>query len=260
MLYVVFLACILLQVESYFVGSGIEANAGYDKTLILVLLLGSTGLVLSFGVHFVYKDIQQSLKQSTVIHGEKGATIEFKMLTADAFHLFLSHTWATGQNQMQALKKELTLLVPSLKIFLDVEDLTNLGDLEALIENSEVVLIFLSSGYFSRWNCLREVRQALVAKKDVILLREMAEMHGGGSMTRVAEELERDGNKGLNDSFDAKYESPGIADIRKALTDWSEGSIILWHRGECASFSSSAVQPRASPYSLLVNGHSHCHM
>jgi hypothetical protein len=178
MLYVVFLACILLQVESHFMGAGIEANAGYNKTLILVLLLASTGLVLFFGVHFVFKDIQQSLNQSTVIHGEKGATIEFKMLAADAFHLFLSHTWATGQNQMQALKKELSLLVPSLKIFLDVENLTNLGDLEALIENSEVVLIFLSTGYFSRWNCLREARETLVAKKEVILLREIAQMHG----------------------------------------------------------------------------------
>ena len=178
MLYVVFLACILFQVESHFMGAGIEANAGYDKTLILVLLFGSSGLVLFFGVCFVYKDIQQSLEQSTVIHGEKGATIEFRKLEAEAFHLFLSHTWATGQNQMQALKKELSLLVPSLKIFLDVENLTNLGDLEALIKNSEVVMIFLSSGYFSRWNCLREARETLVAKKEVILLREIAQMHG----------------------------------------------------------------------------------
>ena len=70
---------------------------------------------------------------------------------------------------MQALKKELRLLVPSLKVFLDgeqalvhscrsnpyarfhtnrhtVENLTSIADLEALIGNSEVVLIFLSSG------------------------------------------------------------------------------------------------------------------
>jgi hypothetical protein len=140
-------------------GAGIEANAGYDKTLILTLLLGATGLVLFFGVHFIYKDIRQSLTQSTVIHGEKGAVIQFRKLADNALHLFLSHTWATGQNQMQALKKELSLLVPSLNMFLDVENLTHLGDLEALIDNSDVVLIFLSTGYFSRWNCLREARQ-----------------------------------------------------------------------------------------------------
>jgi hypothetical protein len=97
---------------------------------------------------------------------------------------------------MQALKKELGLLVPSLKVFLvsgigrdanvkltlfvaqDVENLTSIADLEALIGNSEVVLIFLSAGYFSRWNCLREARETLVAKKDLILMREVAVMHG----------------------------------------------------------------------------------
>jgi hypothetical protein len=88
---------------------------------------------------------------------------------------------------MQALKKELGLLVPSLKVFLvsgnirsnanakltllrtqDVENLNSIADLEALI----------SAGYFSRWNCLREARETLVAKKELILMRDVALMHG----------------------------------------------------------------------------------
>ena len=98
---------------------------------------------------------------------------------------------------MQALKKELGLLVPSLKVFLvsgnirsnanakltllrtqDVENLNSIADLEALISASEVVLVFLSAGYFSRWNCLREARETLVAKKELILMRDVALMHG----------------------------------------------------------------------------------
>jgi hypothetical protein len=47
---------------------------------------------------------------------------------------------------MQALKKELQLLVPSMQVFLDVENLTNIGALEQLIEHSDSVLIFLSTG------------------------------------------------------------------------------------------------------------------
>ena len=35
-------------------------------------------------------------------------------------------------------------------------------------------------GYFKRWNCLREAREAIVQQKHIILLRETAEMHGGG--------------------------------------------------------------------------------
>jgi hypothetical protein len=79
---------------------------------------------------------------------------------------------------MQALKKELGLLVPSLKVFLDIENLSSVADLELAIENSEVVLIFLSKGYFCRWNCLRESRKALVDGKEMVLMREVAKIHG----------------------------------------------------------------------------------
>ena len=54
------------------------------------------------------------------------------------------------QQQMQALKKELQLLVPSLQVFLDVENLTSIGALEDLIASSDTILVFLSTGYFAR--------------------------------------------------------------------------------------------------------------
>jgi hypothetical protein len=50
-------------------------------------------------------------------------------------------------DQVQAIKKELVLLVPSLKVFLDVDDLVDIGSLEKLIEGSDVTLFFLSKGY-----------------------------------------------------------------------------------------------------------------
>jgi hypothetical protein len=52
---------------------------------------------------------------------------------------------------MQALKKELQLLVPSIRVFLDVENMTSIGSLEDLVANSETVLVFLSTGYFARY-------------------------------------------------------------------------------------------------------------
>jgi hypothetical protein len=132
---------------------------------------------------------------------------------------------------MQALKKELSLLVPSLRIFLDIENLTAINDLEALIDKSEVVLIFLSAGYFARWNCLREARQTLVAKKATILLREVAFMHGGGSMSLTMQEIDSPQNQILHNSFDEAYEIPGVADIKEALiTNIEEHGLMLWHR------------------------------
>ena len=52
---------------------------------------------------------------------------------------------------MQALKKELQLLVPSLQTFLDVENLKSIASLEDLITRSETVVVFLSTGYFARY-------------------------------------------------------------------------------------------------------------
>jgi hypothetical protein len=132
---------------------------------------------------------------------------------------------------MQALKKELSLLVPSLKIFLDIENLTAINDLEAIIDKSEVILIFLSTGYFSRWNCLREARQTLVAKKPTILLREIALMHGGGDESLMMHEFSSQLNQTLHNSFDEAHEIPGVADIKEALiTNIKEHGLVLWHR------------------------------
>jgi hypothetical protein len=95
LLFVVFLATILLQVETRFVQAGVD-DAGYNKTLILVLLFGATMSVLVLGVYFLAKDIAQSRKHSLMCD-DSGAVIQFRKLAANAFHLFLSHTWATGQ-------------------------------------------------------------------------------------------------------------------------------------------------------------------
>lgn len=36
------------------------------------------------------------------------------------FHIFLSHSWLTGQNQMRLCKDKLTRMVPNMSVFLDV--------------------------------------------------------------------------------------------------------------------------------------------
>ena len=39
------------------------------------------------------------------------------------YHLFLSHTWSTGQDQVANIKRKLQLMMPGCQIFLDVDDL-----------------------------------------------------------------------------------------------------------------------------------------
>jgi hypothetical protein len=52
--------------------------------------------------------------------------------------LLFSHVWSTGQDQVLSIKKELLLIVPTLKIWLDVENLSNIDGLEDDITNSDM--------------------------------------------------------------------------------------------------------------------------
>ena len=79
----------------------------------------------------------------------------------ERYHLFLSHVWSTGQDQCAVIKRQLQLLMPGVIIFLDVDDLQDIGNLENYVRQSGVVLYFLSKRYFSSRNCLREVRASI---------------------------------------------------------------------------------------------------
>lgn len=95
------------------------------------------------------------------------------------FHLFLSHTWSTGQDQCAAIKRQLQLHLPGVKVFLDVDDLRDIGSLEHYIEQSMVVAIFLSAGYFASRNCLREVTACVEKEKPLVLILEADHAKGG---------------------------------------------------------------------------------
>ena len=112
-----------------------------------------------------------------------------------------------------------------------MENLSNVAGLETLVEKSEVILIFLSAGYFSRWNCLREARQAIVAKKEMVLMREVASIHGGGPISRLIQEFDAKSIQSLFTSFDAEHGTPCVADIKRTVVDeLSSGNVIFWHR------------------------------
>ena len=53
---------------------------------------------------------------------------------------------------MHSLVRQLQLLMPDVKIWLDVVNLSDLGRLEESVCNSLTVVIFLSKGYFASKN------------------------------------------------------------------------------------------------------------
>jgi len=96
------------------------------------------------------------------------------------FHVFLSHVWGTGQDQMRIVKQRLLEMVPHLSVFLDVDDLEEIGDLEGYIERTVNILVFASQGYFRSKNCMRELVAATTMGKPILALVDPEHAHGGG--------------------------------------------------------------------------------
>jgi len=55
---------------------------------------------------------------------------ELRLSPALQYHLFLSHIWSSGQDQMATVKRELQLLLFGIHVFLDVDDLEDIGQLD----------------------------------------------------------------------------------------------------------------------------------
>ncbi|EOD41030.1 hypothetical protein EMIHUDRAFT_108214 [Emiliania huxleyi CCMP1516] len=96
------------------------------------------------------------------------------------WHLFNSHIWSTGQDAVAVIKKQLQILLPGIKIFLDaraccpVDDLKDIGALEEYIQRSQ--------------NCLREVRSSLEMDKPLVLVQEADPAKGGGTLPALRAE------------------------------------------------------------------------
>ena len=104
---------------------------------------------------------------------------ELTLPAGGKYHLFLSHIWSTGQDATATIKRQLQRLLPEARIFLDVDDLQDIGSLERYVDESAVVLMFLSKGYFSSRNCLREVVSTLEKRKRIVLVHEADPSKGG---------------------------------------------------------------------------------
>jgi len=129
------------------------------------------------------------------------------------WHLFLSHIWGTGQDQCATIKRQLLAYMPGLAVFLDVDDLEDIGELEAYIEQTAVMLIFVSKGYFKSKNCLREIRCSVDSGKPLVLMHDP--VRGGATLEFIkAEECP-------SELHDGTFLRPGSGEER---------DVVTWHR------------------------------
>ena len=90
---------------------------------------------------------------------------------------FLSHYQATGGDQVMTLELRLEQL--GFVCWLDQKAVSITKDsMEAGVKSARVFLIFLSRGVLSRPFCLFEIKTALVATKQIMLMHETDSRHG----------------------------------------------------------------------------------
>ncbi len=164
----------------------------YFGNLLEALSISATAAFISIGILLLLAMVAYACFKDRGRHlirlRSTGKPPDLTLFPGHSFHLFLSHTWATGQNQAHQIKASCLYMLPHAQIFLDVDDLDSIDDLESYVESSACVLLFVSRGYFASRNCKREYECALLASKPLVLIHEPQRNHGGGPLTELQQE------------------------------------------------------------------------
>ena len=120
----VFFGGLLLSIQAS-LGSYNQDHAflsGLSTDRIAVLLIVFLLSVLIVAIAIALDEMRVAASSIVLQYESNREPVRFSSFKDETrFHFFLSHVWSTGQDQVQAIKKELQLIVPSLKIWLDVE-------------------------------------------------------------------------------------------------------------------------------------------
>jgi len=206
-LLIFFLCCLIMKLGTLTEVSNVQEVLSREQardfdvpslSLSVTLFAGAVGaLAASFCVLSVQLTLERArisrdarMSKARRLRGkESGAELEAPLIDDDAFHCFLSHVWETGQDQMRIVKQRLLEMIPDLDVFLDVDDLEEIGDLQGYIERTHTVLIFCSKGYFQSKNCMVELSATVMKAKPIVALVDPDASRGGLSKEQIREEL-----------------------------------------------------------------------
>ena len=196
---------ILVEIPSVWMRLSLDLQKKYDLPstplafTMLAIVLASSIFATALVVVQALVDLEANRRkqlQRLRLKEDKSEAIPPK-LPSNEYHIFLSHCWSSGQDQMRVLKQKIFEMMPECRVFLDVDDLHE-GKGAEFIDKSVVVLIFVSDGYFISKNCMRELVRASMLQRPLLVLAETeGRSLGGGShggLTRVeADQQLRDG-------------------------------------------------------------------
>ena len=146
--------------------------------------------VFNFGVLVVALGLTLQVARSlarvpTLRLQTSGRRPELSLAPEHKWHLFLSHSW-DNQDVVATIKRQLQLLLPSIQIFLDIDNLRSVDELEAYVGESAAVLVLLGSpSYFKSANCRRELTAAMERGAPLILLHDADERKAGAPLDEL---------------------------------------------------------------------------
>ena len=100
--------------------------------------------------------------------------------------------------------RQLQILIPTIKIWLDVDELDDVGRLEECVGASMCFAIFLSKNYFKSKSCRRELATALHSGKPMIVVHESDVAKGGATLEEMRLECEEHCQGNLDEGLTAK--------------------------------------------------------
>ena len=177
------------SLEQWYGAIATQRVLGFDSLngLVSVMVVLNLLVLATFLFMMLYQMFsQQSVGIFRLVHSNQPPDL---VLGGDMrYHLFLSHIWSTGQDQCAVIKRQLNLLLPGISVFLDVDDLEDIGALETYIEQTQCMLLFQSRGYYLSRNCLREVDATFEQQKAHFLVHEADKGKGGGPLSMMKQE------------------------------------------------------------------------
>ena len=205
--------------------------ASEESNWTWIIVLASIGAVaLLIAVYLGYR-VCELYTRPRIAHAcflmrDSGDPPQFFLPPGCEYHLFLSHCWQSGQDQAAVIKRQMTALLPGpasepLRVFLDVDDLVEIDSLETYVQQSAVILLFLSRGYFLSTNCLREVRAAIASNKPLVLVHETKAAKGGAPLDELMIECPAD----LRERIFGGATPAAILEL-----DTLDTALISWHR------------------------------
>ena len=189
LLIMMFLTGVLVRVcDDPDYGQDFCRSFGFDSAFAVsvVCMLMNLLLFLILSVMIILKAYSSS--KATTLRLKNGKEPSVTLAPEHKYHTFVSHIWSTGQDQAAVIKRQICALLPTARVFLDVDDLVEIGDLENYVRSTSCMLLFLSKGYFKSRNCLREIRSTVVEEKPFVLVHERDSGKGGLSLDESVDE------------------------------------------------------------------------